>query len=68
MEFVSVTATLPTADASESRVKGCVYRNVVPYVSDVDDPYQVPNGDVRSTVRSVVFRDCPAAGVKWKCA
>jgi hypothetical protein len=54
--------------ASESSVKGCVYRNVVPYWLELSDPYHVPNGVVRSTVTSVVFRLFPVAGVKWKCA
>lgn len=67
-EFVRVTDTSPTLFASELSVNGCVYKKVVPKSSELVDWYQVVKGAVRSTVKSVVFRLAPEAGVKWNSA
>jgi hypothetical protein len=63
-----VTEILATSLASVFNVKGCIYRKVVPNVSEAADWYQPVNEAVRSTVAVVVLRLFPGAAVKVNVA
>jgi hypothetical protein len=68
LEFVSVTVTLLTSVASPSIVKLCVYMQLVPYWSDVPEPYHPWKRLVSCTVTFEVLIDLPETGVNWKVA